>query len=91
MSASSASPRTPAGVRRRRRRAWLAPLIALALAGLAVGLAVLGHARVTAAPDEPLRFVVADDLPQGITQQSVEAAAEDRPLTHEPLAVSAGS
>lgn len=58
---------------------------ALALALLAVGLGLFGYQRVTAEPTHQIEFIVEEGLPYGITQESVEAAAEGRALSYEPF------
>lgn len=57
----------------------------MALAGLSVLLGAIGFGQVTAEPTEPITFVVDEGLPYGITQESVEAAAEGLGLGHEPF------
>lgn len=57
----------------------------MSLAGLSVLLGTIGFTQVTAEPTEPITFVVDGGLPYGITQDSVEAAAEGIGLAHEPF------
>lgn len=68
---------------KRRRRPWRSPFGAFALALLAAGLGVFGFQQVTAEPTRQIEFIVEDGLPYGITQESVEAAAEDRALSYQ--------
>lgn len=70
-----------------RRGRWVVPVLALALAVLSVGLGQLAVARVFAQPEHPISFIVEDGLPYGITQETVEAAAEGRALSYEPFTV----
>lgn len=83
MPARSEQPQMPGPSRR--RQLWRSPLGALALALISVGLGTFGYARVTAEPTHPIDFVIEEGLPYGITQESVEAAAEDRALSHQPF------
>ncbi|MGM7666993.1 hypothetical protein [Microbacterium sp. A93] len=69
----------------RRRPPSRFPVLAVALAGLSVMLGAIGFSQVTAEPTEPITFVVDEGLPYGITQESVEAAAEGIGLAHEPF------
>lgn len=69
----------------RRRPPSRFPVLAVALAGLSVLLGAIGFQQVTAEPTEPITFVVDEGLPYGITQQSVEAAAEGIGLSHRPF------
>lgn len=48
------------------------------MGGLAILLGVIGFLRVTAEPTEDITFVIEDDLPFGITQESVEYVMETR-------------
>ncbi|XKH52834.1 FUSC family protein [Citricoccus nitrophenolicus] len=57
----------------------------MSLAGVSVVLGAIGLQQVTAQPTEPITFVVDEGLPHGITQESVEAAAEGIALGHEPF------
>ncbi|MFT4260053.1 hypothetical protein [Microbacterium sp.] len=70
-----------------RRARWLVPVLALGLAALSAGLGQLAYARVLAQPEHPISFIVEGDLPHGITQETVEAAAEGRALSYEPFTV----
>lgn len=69
----------------RRRPPPRFPVLAVALAGLSVVLGAVGFQQVTAEPTEPITFVVDESLPYGITQDSVEAAAEGIGLAYEPF------
>lgn len=60
-------------------------MVALLLAGLSVLIGQYGHRQVTSEPEHPISFVVEDGLPYGITQESVEAAAQGRALSREPF------
>jgi hypothetical protein len=79
-----ATPRlTPAT---RRRRTWLA--LAIAFAWVGVLLAQFGAARVNSQPDAPITFIVEGELPYGITQESVDAAAQAHgALSREPFMI----
>ncbi|GAA1174459.1 hypothetical protein [Nesterenkonia xinjiangensis] len=66
---------------------WLPPALALGLAGSSVGIGAVGYERVTAEPEAEVSFLVEDDLPYGITQETVEAAAEGRVASYEPFTV----
>lgn len=44
-----------------------------------------GQNRLTEEPDQPISFIIEDGLPYGITQESVEAAAEGRAISREPF------
>ncbi|NUL47266.1 hypothetical protein F7P69_18980 [Cellulosimicrobium funkei] len=57
----------------------------MSLAGVSVVLGAIGLQQVTAQPTEPITFVVDEGLPHGITQESVEAAAEGIALGYEPF------
>ncbi len=57
----------------------------MSLAGVSVVLGAIGLQQVTAQPTEPIAFIVDEGLPHGITQESVEAAAEGIALGHEPF------
>ncbi|MEW1980255.1 hypothetical protein AB0333_04895 [Citricoccus sp. NPDC079358] len=57
----------------------------MSLAGVSVVLGAIGLQQVTAQPTEPITFVVDEGLPHGITQESVEAAAEGIARGHEPF------
>ncbi|KTR93732.1 hypothetical protein NS220_11310, partial [Microbacterium testaceum] len=63
------------------------PVIAIALAALSAGLAQVAQAHILAQPDQPITFIVDGDLPHGITQETVDAAARDRALSYEPFTV----
>ncbi|WP_313817153.1 hypothetical protein, partial [Citricoccus sp.] len=78
------SPRTP-GRPLRRRPPSRFPVLAVSLAGVSVVLGAIGLQQVTAQPTEPIAFIVDEGLPHGITQESVEAAAEGIALGHEPF------
>lgn len=67
--------------------AWVAPTLALGLAGASVGIGVVGYERVTAEPEAEVSFIVEDDLPYGISQETVEAAAEGRVASYQPFTV----
>ncbi|WP_344685869.1 hypothetical protein, partial [Actinocorallia glomerata] len=67
--------------------AWLAPMLALGLAGASVGIGLVGYDRVTTEPEAEVSFIVEDGLPHGITQETVEAAAEDRIASYQPFTV----
>ncbi|WP_282824981.1 hypothetical protein [Gulosibacter sediminis] len=70
----------------RRRRTWLALAIAFAFVG--VLMAQFGAARVNSQPDAPITFIVEGELPYGITQQSVDAAAQTHgALSREPFTI----
>lgn len=72
--------------RKQLRALWRSAWGALALAGLAVGFGVVGYGQVTAEPEHRVEFVIDDGLPYGITQESVEYAAEQRGLrVYEPF------
>lgn len=68
-----------------RRAPWLGPVTAVVLAASAALLGQIGFANVTAQPEHPITFIVEDELPYGITQQTVDAAADGRALSHEPF------
>ena len=69
-----------------RRGLWGTVTALLAAGTVAVGLT--GVATVTAEPSEPIRLVLEDPLPQGITQQRVDALTDQAPLrSWEPLTV----
>lgn len=76
----------PPRPRRSLRAAWRSVWGALALAGISVGLGVVGYGQITAVPEHQVEFIIDDDLPYGITQESVEYAAEQRGLrVYEPF------
>ncbi|VXB99261.1 conserved membrane hypothetical protein [Citricoccus sp. K5] len=75
----------PPGRPLRRRPPSRFPFLAVSLAGVSVVLGAIGLQQVTAQPTEPITFVVDEGLPHGITQESVEAAAEGIALGHEPF------
>lgn len=60
-------------------------MLPVVLAGLSVVLGVIGYGQVTAEPTHPISFEVADGLPYGITQETVEAAADGVARSHEPF------
>lgn len=70
-----------------RRAPWLVPVLAVCLAGLSALLGQLGYDRVLAEPEERISFIVDGDLPHGITQETVDAAATQRALSYEPFTV----
>lgn len=76
-------PGTVAFGQKRRRPPWRSLLVALALALLSVGLGLFGYRRVAGEPPQQIEFIVDEELPYGITQETVEAAAEGRALGHE--------
>lgn len=67
------------------RTRWLAPVLAVGLAVLSVGLGQLAQDRILAKPDQPISFTIEEGLPHGITQETVEAAAQGRALSYEPF------
>ncbi|GAA1658271.1 hypothetical protein GCM10010977_09600 [Citricoccus zhacaiensis] len=75
----------PPGRPLRRRPPSRFPFLAVSLAGVSVVLGAIGLQQVTAQPTERITFVVEEGLPHGITQESVEAAAEGIALSHEPF------
>ncbi|GAA1126908.1 hypothetical protein [Citricoccus alkalitolerans] len=79
------SSQRPPGRPLRRRPPLRFPFLAVSLAGVSVALGAIGLQQVTAQPTEPITFVVDEGLPRGITQESVEAAAEGIALGHEPF------
>ncbi|MFC7401601.1 hypothetical protein [Citricoccus sp. GCM10030269] len=81
-------PHTPASRRSgalRRKPPARFPVLAVCLAALSVALGWVGYQQVTAQPTEPITFVVDEGLPYGITQESVEAAAEGVALGYQPF------
>lgn len=82
--AATASTASTITASRKRRRTWLG--FAIALAALAALLGQFAYQRVLAQPDAPITFVVDGELPYGITQESVEAAAATHgALSYEPF------
>ncbi|CAL4859415.1 hypothetical protein [Microbacterium sp. MM2322] len=69
------------------RTKWIVPVLAVALAALSAGLGQVAQARILAKPDQPITFLVEEGLPYGITQESVDAVAEDRALSYEPFTI----
>lgn len=69
------------------RTKWMVPLLAVALAALSAGLGQVAQDRILAKPDQPITFVVEEGLPYGITQESVDAVAGHRGLSHEPFTI----
>ncbi|WP_153009026.1 hypothetical protein [Microbacterium testaceum] len=69
------------------RSKWMVPVVAVALAALSAGLAQVAQAHILAQPDKPITFLVEGDLPYGITQETVDAAARGRALSYEPFTV----
>lgn len=63
------------------------PVVAIALGALSAGLGQIAQARILAQPVNEISFVVDGDLPYGITQETVEAAAEGRALAYEPFTI----
>ena len=59
------------------RTKWLAPVVAVGLALGSFGLGQLAQDRIMAQPDQPITFIVDGEMPYGITQEAVDAAAED--------------
>lgn len=69
-----------------RRGLWGTVTALLAAGTAAVGLT--GVATVTAEPEEPVRLVLEEPLPYGITQERVDALTQDDPvLSWEPLSM----
>jgi len=60
-------------------------VLSVTLAALSVVLGALGFSQVTAKPTEQITFIVEDGLPHGITQDTVEAAAEGIAMAYEPF------
>jgi hypothetical protein len=69
------------------RRPWVVPALAVGLAVFSAGLAQLAQARILAQPEHAITFLVEDDLPYGITQHAVDAAANNRALSYEPFTI----
>jgi hypothetical protein len=69
------------------RTKWMVPVVAVALAALSAGLAQVAQAHILAQPDKPITFVIDGDLPYGITQETVDAAAQGRALSFEPFTI----
>lgn len=65
----------------------MVPVLAVALAALSAGLGQVAQSRILSQPDQPITFLVEDGLPYGITQESVDAVATGRALSHEPFTV----
>lgn len=61
------------------------PVLAVSLAALSAGLGQVAQARILAQPLHPITFLVEEGLPYGITQETVDAVAEDRALSFEPF------
>ncbi|UQN14754.1 hypothetical protein [Gulosibacter sp. ACHW.36C] len=79
--APQAPQRTPSY---RRARAWLIFAIALAVAAGVLGM--FGYSQVAAQPEARIHYIVEDGLPYGITQETVEAAAEVHgAVAYEPI------
>lgn len=61
------------------------PVLALVLAAASVLLGAAGFSRLSEQSLHPISFVVEENLPYGITQETVEAAAGDRALSYQPF------
>lgn len=63
------------------------PVLAAALALVSAGLGQVAQSKILAQPDQPITFLIDGELPYGITQETVDAAARGRALSYEPFTI----